>query len=534
MNFKVDAPLTGAVLGIALVAITYIISGSFLWAAFVGFNIFWISVVCYLAFHSDKAESLAGLVSRGLSFLGDKHKKRSVVLDLQSKVNASAREINKESGGLMAYGLQIEWVDVNSPRESFIRNGDVVVRLDYNSNPERNLVVTVLAFLKKALLSAERPYIDKDVSRGLDLTVAKSMIDKVESRGASAYILDEIIMPECNTNSALEEYCVSLAKVQKSGYLTRVLLRSLIDLARRARPGLPTDSSKRQSCELVKFICQLADREPGEIVPLTFKSELLKFHVVLVAKKETRLAHGIWPYVQSVRTSFQTGIERVFILAIGQSNVEIADRALRQLRKNEQAELIDEQHYEIASHDTGKLLPAVFMECKSMQKVILQKLQRVFAEHIPYAADGLIDIMAFGRIVGERCKVAVRSNRNDVNAVGACIGNKAETVKAISKALGEQVEVIPWSDNPERLIRNALFRDELSDIQVFLNTETHAASVIAPDSRAKAIIVGHEFKNLDLAVQLTGWRISVQTQEEAVSELDNEKELILDNNLTDV
>ncbi|MBE0447349.1 MAG: hypothetical protein IBX64_04500 [Actinobacteria bacterium] len=367
-----------------------------------------VQVFVYIIFFPEKAEKLASLVAKCVVTITGRAKKRQVALDLQSKINTCARSVDNETAGLMPYRLQIDWASPDT-RGTFLDNDTVVVRLDYEPNPERNLVIAIMAFLSRALLAVERRYIDNTLSRSLELTMAKSMVDSIGSRGAATYMLENIIEPDCTKDQGVAEDCEVLTRMHMRGHLTRVLLRGLMDLARKAMPGFPNPSVRAQSRQIFSFMRTLSERQKGEIVPLVLKTELLKFQIVLVAKKDTRDTFDIWPYVERVRMAFASGNERVFILAIGIQNVDIAKRAFRKLVENEQAKLIDMQEYEVSDSETYGPAPAICIECKSMQKAVLEKLRRAFSKHVQQVNDGLVEIVAFGRIPGERCKVAVRS-----------------------------------------------------------------------------------------------------------------------------
>ena len=84
-------------------------------------------------------------------------------------------------------------------------------------------------------------------------------------------------------------------------------------------------------------------------------------------------------------------------------------------------------------------------------------IHKLFAPEVPEIASGVVEIRAVARIPGVRTKVAVHSLDPRVDGVGACIGEHHRAIDAIGARLGkERLDLIPWSDSPERLVSLAL------------------------------------------------------------------------------
>src|SRR5436190_18090734 len=84
-------------------------------------------------------------------------------------------------------------------------------------------------------------------------------------------------------------------------------------------------------------------------------------------------------------------------------------------------------------------------------------VKKLFALEVPEIADGTVEICAIAREAGHRTKIAVKSNNSAVNPKGACIGPMGQRVRNIMHELhGEKIDIIDWSDDPARLVANAL------------------------------------------------------------------------------
>ena len=164
------------------------------------------------------------------------------------------------------------------------------------------------------------------------------------------------------------------------------------------------------------------------------------------------------------------------------------------------------------------------VELKSTKPTIIMSrtspvfLERMFEQEIPEIADGLITISKVVRIPGEKAKVAVDSFDERIDAVGACVGVRGARIHGIVRELGnENIDVLPFTNNPQLLITRALAPARVSS--VIINEEEKRADVyLANEEVSKAI--GKSGYNIRLASQLSGYEIDVYR--EGVSEEDIE------------
>jgi N utilization substance protein A len=130
-------------------------------------------------------------------------------------------------------------------------------------------------------------------------------------------------------------------------------------------------------------------------------------------------------------------------------------------------------------------------------------VREAFMREVPEIASGVVEIQAIARMPGVRTKVAVTSNDVDVDEVGACVGPNALRIQRIVSALGgERIDIMPWSDVPERNIKLALA--PLKVVDMALNHEERHAWVLV--TRVSPIGPRGEVTR-ELASRLTGWRI---------------------------
>jgi N utilization substance protein A len=140
-------------------------------------------------------------------------------------------------------------------------------------------------------------------------------------------------------------------------------------------------------------------------------------------------------------------------------------------------------------------------------------VQRLLELEVPEIADGTVEIMAIARDPGSRSKVAVWSNRPEVDPVGACLGPKSSRIANVSDNLrGEKVDVIRYDPDHATFITNALGPAKVVGVELFEDDGT--ALVVVPDYQL-SLAIGREGQNVRLAARLTGWRLDIASEAEA-------------------
>ena len=135
-------------------------------------------------------------------------------------------------------------------------------------------------------------------------------------------------------------------------------------------------------------------------------------------------------------------------------------------------------------------------------------LKRLFEYEIPEIDEGLIEVKSVSREPGIRSKVAVYSKNENIDPVGSCIGPKGLRIESIKKELrGEKIDVVEWSEDPAKLIAQALLPAEIMAIDI--NEETRFAQVIVADDQL-TLASGKKGQNVRLAVELTHWAIDIK------------------------
>ncbi|UDF03563.1 transcription termination factor NusA [Asticcacaulis sp. AND118] len=137
-------------------------------------------------------------------------------------------------------------------------------------------------------------------------------------------------------------------------------------------------------------------------------------------------------------------------------------------------------------------------------------MAKLFAQEVPEVYDGVIEIKSVARDPGSRAKMAVLSNDNSIDPVGACVGMRGSRVQAVVGELqGEKIDIIQWSPDEATFIVNALAPAEVS--KVVLDEEEDRVEVVVPDEQL-SLAIGRRGQNVRLASQLTGWQVDIITE----------------------
>ena len=143
-------------------------------------------------------------------------------------------------------------------------------------------------------------------------------------------------------------------------------------------------------------------------------------------------------------------------------------------------------------------------------------VRRLLEFEIPELQSGAVIIRALAREPGVRSKVAVSAHQEGIDPVGACVGPKGVRIRSVVGELGtERVDIIPWADEPERLVANALSPAQVSRVEI--DRESRTATAHVPDNQL-SLAIGKDGQNARLAAKLTGWRIDIKPEPAGAAE----------------
>ncbi len=143
----------------------------------------------------------------------------------------------------------------------------------------------------------------------------------------------------------------------------------------------------------------------------------------------------------------------------------------------------------------------------------------LFKLEVPEISEQVIEVKAIARDAGSRTKIAVKTNDNRIDPVGACVGMRGSRVQAVSNELGnERLDIVIWDDDPAQLLINSMGPAEITSIVL---DEVKGTMDVAVTQETLAQAIGKSGQNVRLSSQITGWKLNVIDEETAQS---NEEE----------
>jgi len=143
-------------------------------------------------------------------------------------------------------------------------------------------------------------------------------------------------------------------------------------------------------------------------------------------------------------------------------------------------------------------------------------IKRLFELEVPEIHDGIVEIKAVAREAGARSKIAVYSRDKNIDPVGSCVGPKGSRVQTIVNELkGEKMDIINWSADPVEFVSNALSPARV--LGVYPDFDSKVTLVVVPDYQL-SLAIGKEGQNARLAAKLTGWKIDIKNETQAIAQ----------------
>ena len=260
------------------------------------------------------------------------------------------------------------------------------------------------------------------------------------------------------------------------------------------------------------------DYQPGDLMEIPVSFEEFGRSAVQAAKQRI---------VQRVREGERTKIRDEFAGRVGDllsGEIQQIERGkiVVMLNKFREAEAIipyrEQNHRE--TYTQGEPVRAVLKRIEETPKgprLILSRadalfVQALFRLEVPEIQSNIVEIRAASREVGSRTKIAVVSKDDAIDPVGACVGLKGARVQAVVQELGgERIDIVPWSNDPERFAKLALAPAKVARVFSDATTKTIQAVV---DEDQLSLAIGRNGQNVRLASELTGWKIDLYSSRE--------------------
>jgi len=152
-------------------------------------------------------------------------------------------------------------------------------------------------------------------------------------------------------------------------------------------------------------------------------------------------------------------------------------------------------------------------------------VKKLFELEVPEIQDGSVEIKSISREAGSRTKIAVYTEDENIDPVGACVGARGARVQSVVDELfGEKIDIIIWSDDTETLISKVLSPAKVE--KVIISEDEKSATAVVPDYQL-SLAIGKEGQNVRLAAKLCGWKIDIKSHSQYFKDDEDEEELEL-------
>jgi len=148
-----------------------------------------------------------------------------------------------------------------------------------------------------------------------------------------------------------------------------------------------------------------------------------------------------------------------------------------------------------------------------LSRTSAELVRQLFEMEVPEIGQGQIEVVNVAREAGYRSKVSVKTNNQDIDPVGACVGLKGNRIQTVIKEIeGEKIDVVNYDPNPVNYIINALTPAQVIDV-IITDRLTYRAIAIVDESQL-SLAIGKGGLNVKLAKKLCDWNIDVKTPAE--------------------
>ncbi len=222
-----------------------------------------------------------------------------------------------------------------------------------------------------------------------------------------------------------------------------------------------------------------------------------------IRTKQRELAYEHFKALENEMVTATIANEKEHLLILDLGYGATATLPKSELANGEVAEIGRNISVYIKSVEQTNKDPKILVSRSDKQLVI-----RLMEKYIPEIAEGIIEIKGIARDAGDRSKIAIYSNDNNVDAIGSCVGEGGSRIREVVNALGgEKIDLYKWSENPEELITNSLQPANVTKV-LSIDPKTKSSVVVVPDAHL-SLAIGKAGQNVRLAVQSCGYKIDI-------------------------
>ena len=271
------------------------------------------------AFPNDFKQVLSK-VAASMGSVSQRAEREAVRQDLEGTLSMGAARLAAGAPNAAILPLKIDYVR-SGDDVGRLPDGTLVVGVGRHTNRDRNLVATAWAYVTNAVLGDVRPYLDDDVSRGLDLVLTRELL-RAAGPGAMREFFKTLWSPGVLGQDRLKDLCAKLDRLQSDQLLGPIVLSEFAELSTSLGFKLPTQSIQEETAAFVDYMYGIAVREPGEDVGdrANFDGTQIKCRVVFVARPDVYVVKGPASHRKAIDWAVRRAYHHIYVLGLGRSH----------------------------------------------------------------------------------------------------------------------------------------------------------------------------------------------------------------------
>ena len=272
-----------------------------------------------LAHFPNECKQLAGRLFAHLSAFSDRAERESVRQDLEGTLSIGAQRLRAHAPSGTVLNLRLDYVR-SVDEVALLPDGTVLIGIAQHTNRERNLVAAAWAFARHGILCEARPYLDSDVSTGLDLILAKELLEPAGGAAIREF-LKTVWSPTVIGRERLKDLTAKMETIQDNRLLGPIAMSEFHELATSMGFRFPTDVIAEETAAFVDYLHELAKREPGTNIgnQANFDGQAIRCRVVFASRPDVYLVKGPGPHRGAIDWGIRRAYHRVYLIASGQN-----------------------------------------------------------------------------------------------------------------------------------------------------------------------------------------------------------------------
>ncbi len=330
--------------------------GSYLLVGIVGV----IVAVAFCVLNIEKVMKFQSWIAKIFTAYSKRSRKATVASDIRSKAIKAAKSHKGLDSDVIVQDLKIEWVK-EEDIDAFIKNGQVILKLNHKENPHKNFVTAVSTYVNQALLSKAKKYIDQDVIKTSTLAVARSIIVDGDM-DAVDYFDEYILKPIIDDNEEILELMQEIKEIDGNGMFYEILLNEYAKAGKVLFPSIKIDPCfTAESREFLHFLHRIAAKIENDPNGLCFNREYFKVDIFLTANDFTLKKGGTDLFVKKIFQAIKDGIETIYVFGLGRK-IEVARNITQQIQGDFRVANVKYHRYNHRRIDDGKRIKGICCE----------------------------------------------------------------------------------------------------------------------------------------------------------------------------